>query len=50
MRFILIRTINWTSPWTWLSKFRSQNCQPRTSHGASVAMDISSGWIHWHFY
>jgi len=22
MRIVLIRRINWASPWTWLSKFR----------------------------
>jgi len=26
MRFILIRSMNWASPRTWLSKFTSQNC------------------------
>jgi len=31
MRFILIRRINWAPPWTWLSKFRSQNCWPRNT-------------------
>ena len=50
MRFILIRPKNWASPRTWLSKFRSQNCQPRASHGASVTLDITSGLIHWHIY
>jgi len=24
--------------WTWLSKFRSHNCWPRTSYGASLAL------------
>ena len=41
MCFILSWLLNWSSAWTWLSKFKSQNWWTRPFHGASAALDIS---------
>jgi len=38
--FYVISPVNWLSPQTWLSKFRSQKCQSKTSHRESLALDI----------
>jgi len=41
MFFILSWLTNQSSAWTWMSKFKLQNCWTRTFHGVLLALDTS---------